>query len=409
MSKAEIKLSFGVDRTNRVVHISDVESGRACACTCPGCGAPLEAVKGRVRQHHFRHAVEVECEGAAESAIHRAAKQMLRERKKLNLPEHRVEAAFLDSQDMRHIAEEILVRPGTVAEFDSVEEEVGLHGMRADLLAVEGNRPLMIEIRFRHPVDEEKRAKIFAADVSAIEIDLSDLLGEQMADWSAFWALINDRSRMTWLHNAKETQAHEDLQKRLPALKATRDKEYLKLEQADLSEALSKMRYYRSAAHLSKLSAGAQDHYIWQLYSQVMGVRWDELPTFVNVPVPDGDWIYKCDRRLWQIAIYSHWIVRKRKSFSLSYIDNWLQDYLGLWVPGCVRAIAAHGPKYPDLIPVGVRKDMPSTLATLNAYCEALCDVGILRLSGRDRNTAGSFWYSVQRIQPITSSNERAA
>jgi hypothetical protein len=83
MSNSEIKLSFGVNAANRVVHINDVERGRACDCTCPGCGVPLTAVKGRVRQHHFRHAVELDCEGAAESAIHRAAKQMLRERKQL--------------------------------------------------------------------------------------------------------------------------------------------------------------------------------------------------------------------------------------------------------------------------------------------------------------------------------------
>ena len=103
------------------------------------------------------------------------------------------------------------------------------------------------------------------------------------------------------------------------------------------------------------------------------------------------------------------WIVKKRKSFSSAYVDNWLQDYLGLWVPGCVRVIANYGPKYPDLIQAGGRNDMPSTLETLKAYCDALCDVGILRVSGRDRNTAGSFWYSVQRTEPIPSANERAA
>jgi len=409
MSKAEIRIPFGVDRTKRVVHISQVERGRACDCTCSACGAPLMAAKGSVRQHHFRHAVELDCEGAAESAIHRAAKQMLRERKQLNLPEHRIEATFFDSQGVRHRAAEILVRPGTVAEFDSVEEEAGLHGMRADLLAIEGNRPLIIEIRFRHPVDDEKRAKIVAAGVSAIEIDLSDLLGEHIADWSVFWALINDRSRMTWLHNAKEMQAHEKLRKRLPALKATRDKEYEYREQTQLREALADMLFYRSAAHLATLSAGAEGHYIWEHHKRFLPLRWDELPTFVNLPVPNGDWIYKCDRRLWQIAIYSYWIVKKRKSFSLAYVDNWLQESVGLWVPGCVSVIADYGPKYPDLIKAGNRKDMPSTLRTLNAYCEALCDVGILRCSGRDRNTAGSFWYSVQRTEPITSTNQRAA
>ncbi len=406
MGKAEIKLAFGVDLANGIVHINDVERGRGCDCMCPGCGALLVAAKGPVQQHHFKHAVEVECKGAVESAIHRAAKQLLRERKQLNLPEHRIEADFFDSQRLRHSAAEIVVRSGTVAVFDSVEEEISLHGMRADLLAIQGEHRLIIEIHFRHPVDDEKRAKIVAADVSAIEIDLSDLLAEHIADWSAFWVLINDRSRMTWLHNAKEKLAREKLQKRLPALKVARDKKHLYQEQADLRKALSEMRFYRSAAHLATLSAAAEDHYIWQNPKRFLPLR---LPTFVNLSVPNGDWIYKCDRRLWQIAIYSHWIVKKRKSFSLAYVDNWLQDSVGLWVPGCVSVIADYGPKYPDLIPVGDRNGMPSTLRTLKAYCEALCDLGILRCSGRDRETAGSFWYSVQRTEPITSTNQRVA
>lgn len=409
MSKAEIRIPFGVDRTDRVVHISDVARGRACDCRCPGCGASLTAVKGPVRQHHFRHAIELDCEGAAESAIHRAAKQILRERKQVNLPEHRIEAEFFDSQGERHCAAEPVVLSGKVAVFDSVEEEVGLPGMRADLLAIEGNRKLIIEIRFQHPVDDEKRAKIAAAGVSAIEIDLSDLLGEHIADWSAFWALINNRSRMTWLYNAKEKQAQEKLLERLPALKAARDKEYEYWEQTQLRKALSNMRFYRSAAHLAALSAEAEDHYIWQYYKRFLPSRWNELPTFVNLSVPNGDWIYKCDRRLWQTAIYSHWIVKKRKSFSLAYVDNWLQDSFGLWVPDCVSIIADYGPKYPDLIQVGDREDLPSTLRTLNAYCAALCDLGILRFSGSDRETAGSFWYSVQRTEPITSTSQRVA
>src|ERR1700730_16969980 len=124
MSKAEIRIPFGVDRTKRVVHISEVERGRACDCMCPGCDAPLTAVKGAVRQHHFRHGVEVECEGALESAIHLAAKQIIIERKELTLPKYVVTGARSDSKGRLHRASEEPIPAGTVQKFDSVAAEV---------------------------------------------------------------------------------------------------------------------------------------------------------------------------------------------------------------------------------------------------------------------------------------------
>jgi hypothetical protein len=205
MSKAEIRIPFGVDRTKRMAHISDVARGRACDCTCPGCGAPLTAAKGTVRQHYFRHAVEVECEGALESGIHLAAKQIIIERQELTLPTYVVRDSRSDSGRL-HRASEERISAGTVQKFDSVEAEVEVHGMRADILAKVGDRPLMIEIRYRHAVDEEKRAKIVAANISAIEIDLSDVSVDE-ADWPTLWTLINDPARILWLHNAEEPQA----------------------------------------------------------------------------------------------------------------------------------------------------------------------------------------------------------
>ena len=112
-----------------------------------------------------------------ESAIHRAAKQLIRERRQPTLPPYRLSANIgLITGEDRISTTEVSLPGVTTRAFDSVEEKGEMPGMRADLLAIEGDRRLMIEIRYRHAVDEDKRAKIRAANISAIEIDLSDIL-----------------------------------------------------------------------------------------------------------------------------------------------------------------------------------------------------------------------------------------
>lgn len=91
-----IKLPFGLNENNHFVHIADVDRGKKCNCVCLECGSPLIASKGSKRQHHFKHAVENECKG--ESVIHRAAKQMIRERKQITLSRYIVSASKKDDQ-----------------------------------------------------------------------------------------------------------------------------------------------------------------------------------------------------------------------------------------------------------------------------------------------------------------------
>lgn len=403
MGNAEIKLPFGINAAKRIVHINDVERGRACDCTCPGCKAPLTAAKGPVRQHHFRHAVEVECEGAAESAIHLAAKQLIRERRKLTLSQYVLRATRRDSKGRLHRDTEVVVPRETTRYFDSVAEECEVHGMRADLLAVEGNRPLMIEIRYMHAVDEQKRAKIQAANISAIEIDLSDVV-DQVSDWESLWSLINDPARISWLYNTKEKEARAVLEKRLSALIATSEQEYDREvrarrerhahERHRLREALQEMNSLSVPARLKQLSDEAEQHQIWQDHKRSLPFTWNELPDFLNVEVPNGDWIYGCDRRLWQIAFYSYFVCKRRTPFSVQRVDDWLQSTVGLKVPSCVNAVRAYGLKYPEMLSGTGEESVPCTWTTVNKFCQVLCTSGMLACSGPEREFPGQYFVS---------------
>ena len=201
IKREKIKQPFGLNENNIIVHIANVEDGKEYICT--DCKMLLIAVKGDKNQHHFRHKNDNECTGGLESSIHLAAKQVIMEKKQIRLPEFFCSAMGKDSRGKEHFERVTVVKDGTIVIFNSVEEEKELHEMRFDILAMVGAEPLIIEIYYRHKVEDVKIEKIKKANISAIEIDLSDLTQEDIKDWHNFWSCINDAQRIKWLHNAK--------------------------------------------------------------------------------------------------------------------------------------------------------------------------------------------------------------
>jgi hypothetical protein len=92
---AEVRAEFGTDRAELVygqrpdgslVHISTAERGLRCACVCPGmCGSRLVA-KTMAKTPHFAHHHRDACGGGPETALHKLAKQIVKERLTLFVP-----------------------------------------------------------------------------------------------------------------------------------------------------------------------------------------------------------------------------------------------------------------------------------------------------------------------------------
>lgn len=215
MNSTNIKLPFALNANNVLVHVADIESGKKCFYICPSCRLQLIPVKGKKRVHHFRHTTEYECENGLESAIHLAAKQAILKRKQITLPERVVEVSAHDSRGGFHKERRNIVHNGEVRVFDSVEEEKPVHDMKVDILGIQKNDPLIIEVFYRHKVDEIKRDKIIKANFSAIEIDLSELKPEDVKNWETFWGAINDIKRIQWLHNTKAQDEERELKLQL--------------------------------------------------------------------------------------------------------------------------------------------------------------------------------------------------
>src|SRR5688572_7292525 len=116
-------LQIALDANGSVVSIFKVPTGLACNCLCPVCKEPLEAKnKNKMSNEalvpgqkiaHFAHNDGSICAGAAETAIHRFAKEVLTRTKKLMLP-----PLFVN---------EIQVSEPVILNFDKVEKEMTIN------------------------------------------------------------------------------------------------------------------------------------------------------------------------------------------------------------------------------------------------------------------------------------------
>ena len=201
---SDLQLPFGQLADGTLVGPSAVPRGAACGCVCPGCGAALIAKQGEVLRHHFAHASDAECVGALETSLHKLAKQIIAEASKIWLPEFVVRYP-----DQWHGERFVIERRVCAAHWNGghVRVEVAHGDFRPDVMIEFGGRSLGIEVFVTHAVDAEKRAKIQAANLSAIEIDLSGYPRSfEMAALRDF--VLRDASRL-WIHHADQAAEHD--------------------------------------------------------------------------------------------------------------------------------------------------------------------------------------------------------
>lgn len=176
-----LTVPFGL-RDGRLQFVSEVPLGLECGCTCPECGDRLIArnrdFDGRRRVRHFQHARTSSCPGSIETAVHRMAKEVLASAEALVLPrwasgdvEIGPEALAIVDSRLEFPLLDGAARPGAL-----------LHGIVAEVEFSE----LCVEVRVHNAVDEAKRGLLAMHGMNVIEIDLSDLDDEVLADPAAF-------------------------------------------------------------------------------------------------------------------------------------------------------------------------------------------------------------------------------
>lgn len=187
MENSSLLQLFAMDKEGRMRSVEEVSRGLSCECTCTCCGDRVIARQGEVREWHFAHASGEECAGAAESALHHAAKQVLLDNKGTSLPGRLVSttAKLDDGRSGKGFAS----RPELWVDFDGVEAEVKYREVKPDIVATVNGMIIFIEVAVTHFIDEEKLKRLHEYNVPTIEIDLARF-SHQKWDWELLHEVV---------------------------------------------------------------------------------------------------------------------------------------------------------------------------------------------------------------------------
>jgi len=183
--RAPFRVEFGRCPDGHIIPIRD--ASRGTRYECPACGSALTMKSGKIRAKHFAHAAKSNC--SPETVQHKVAKAFLCEAVRAWLEDGAPVPQLLRPkrtclaccapvpQDLPasvlYAREEVHVAGGRVA-------DVGLFGSNG-LLAV-------VEVRWSHAVDADKKLQLEQANILWGEVDASDVLEDPI-----HWRLIQDK------------------------------------------------------------------------------------------------------------------------------------------------------------------------------------------------------------------------
>jgi competence protein CoiA len=290
---------FGLDESNRLVHVEEVPRGLACQCRCVVCREPLVARQGEIREHHFAHQSNTEvCLSDHESLLHRFAKRCIVEANGLLVPMNPVVAQALGLQNPQSL--EILMA------CQRIDEELTMGNVRPDLLVVTtGGVAVAVEIAYASFCDPAKQAEFKTMALPAVEIDLSAFTPEDFDPRQVKAAVIESLATKTWLWPT----ALPDLEPSIPA--AVPAYTFLPEELIDLSGRWISIKSLPSGDIAMK------------------AVRFDpDIVALVRSVARANDGYYQ--------AAYKTWIIRKwRAAVAREFLRQYARDFrIGMLGPG---------------------------------------------------------------------------
>jgi hypothetical protein len=211
-----IKNPYGL-LNGKLVTVDQVPSGLACGCVCPnpGCGARLVARHCDAgRESNFAHHAADECQASYESALHILAKEILGQRKRLMLPELKIESSRAIQRAATFRQRDILVKR-QLFRFDRAELEVRMEGRIPDVVLYKSSRRLLVEIVVTHDITAEKLEWIRQQNLATVKVFLG-WADRAIRERQLRKCLETGKSRfgdniVTWVHHPKQMAAQEQL------------------------------------------------------------------------------------------------------------------------------------------------------------------------------------------------------
>lgn len=195
MKAMKAYLTYALNKEGDLVHINSVPNGNDCGCICPHCKSQLCAKNGGTSEkmiHHFAHQSGADCIGAIESALHKMAKDVMKDALCIQLPDR------LDG------------RKGELLKLDRLDVEFydkDTH-LRPDCIGYYGDKVIWIEFKRTHAVDTKKRGKIISAKIDCVELDINTC----SLDHDAVRKFITEESdKRIWIRDTQTKPRHSSL------------------------------------------------------------------------------------------------------------------------------------------------------------------------------------------------------
>lgn len=373
-----LRVPFG-QKNGRMVSPDQVESGRACNCACPGCGAPLIAKKGEQNVWHFAHD-GLACATGAETALHLMAKQILADERSIKLPAVEVSLFAIDALGKLQTVSTILAGPANV-KYGAVVVEVARDNRRPDAVASGGDVSVehRIEVFVRHAVDSVKASELEALDSACYEICLNDI-PMQVTIAVLRDAVVAAPNRVRWISYPGMAEARRALEPKLRELledaaqrKAEHDvgsaAVYASLAEEDRQEKADWTRRAREKKRREQAVARANASFLRASSDEKRAFLQAKLrlpeglaPSILNKRV-GGERSFGVDRDVWQADIFRKCIFGGgRREIALENVMSWM------------RLRYSIAPEFPNAANIALWK-----------YFSSLEELGFVRHLGRQR------------------------
>ena len=243
----------------KIEHIKNVKNGKNCNCICLVCSEPLIAKNNlnNIKESHFSHTPDSNCETNVETYLHLVIKEILPELHKIKLPWDNVFIGdFLNLEPISEIykseylfktlkeievyknSKEIEFKPDEVR----VEKtyKIDKDKIRPDIVISKIGVELFLEPFVTNEISHDKLSKIKKLDISCVAINLQFFLskyGQLFTLDDLKYFVINDLNSKSWiwLRNEKRRSATQTIVSRIN----NRLKDYPNLVDWDKSKTLS--------------------------------------------------------------------------------------------------------------------------------------------------------------------------
>lgn len=303
------KVPFGF-RDGMLFQPDEVLRGLACNCVCPGCGSRLVAHHGEKKVKHFVH-YSTACINGFESAIHKAAKQVLLQSKQILVPAINASEYLFDRGSNVDVNESQSIAERFIP-IEDVEAEKDMGSVVPDLIVTGLGKKLFIEIAYTHFVDKVKRAKLEELGVATLEIDLSGL--SEVPSMSELARLVvEEPSNRSWVFNSKQNE----LNRRVSAVAKQ------KLAGAVAKEESRKEQYRQWAERYRNM--GDEEKLAVEL--KKLSINRNKIPDFLGVFVK-GCNSFSTNNLVWQTAIFANFVYQvEHEQIDVETICNWSYQF----------------------------------------------------------------------------------